>query len=139
MKYRKPRIAWSVAWGVVAVLLCVLWVRSYSYCDIYASSGHNIAFLRGSFCLDSTIQYGATGTGGSFLSGTFSPASSPAHLPAESCTIASTAFSIRLVVLLVASVAAAALSWLPHRFSLRTLLIVTTLIAVVLGLIVWLR
>ena len=26
---RKLRIAWSVAWGVVAVLLCVLWVRSY--------------------------------------------------------------------------------------------------------------
>ena len=29
MKHRKLRIAWSVAWGVVAVLLCVLWVRSY--------------------------------------------------------------------------------------------------------------
>ena len=31
MKYRKLRIAWSVAWGIVAVLLCVLWVRSYSH------------------------------------------------------------------------------------------------------------
>ena len=31
----------------------------------------------------------------------------------------------------------AALSWLPWRFSLRTLLIVTTLVAVVLGLIVY--
>ena len=30
MKYRKLRIAWSVGWGVVAVLLIVLlWVRSY--------------------------------------------------------------------------------------------------------------
>jgi hypothetical protein len=29
MKYRKLRIAWSVAWGIVAVLLVVLWVRSY--------------------------------------------------------------------------------------------------------------
>ena len=29
MKYRKLRIAWSVAWGAVAVLLCVLWIRSY--------------------------------------------------------------------------------------------------------------
>src|SRR5262245_24633565 len=27
--FRKLRIAWSVAWSVVAVLLCVLWVRSY--------------------------------------------------------------------------------------------------------------
>ena len=33
MKYRKLRIAWSVAWGVVAVLLCVLWVRSYWWAD----------------------------------------------------------------------------------------------------------
>src|SRR5262245_51127907 len=31
MKHRKLRIAWSVAWGVVAVLPVVLWVRSYSY------------------------------------------------------------------------------------------------------------
>ena len=29
MRFRKLRIAWSVAWGVLAVLLCVLWVRSY--------------------------------------------------------------------------------------------------------------
>src|SRR5262245_32774785 len=33
MKYRKLRIAWSVVWGVVAVLLCVLWVRSYWLSD----------------------------------------------------------------------------------------------------------
>ena len=26
MNYRKLRIAWSVAWGVIAMLLCVLWV-----------------------------------------------------------------------------------------------------------------
>jgi hypothetical protein len=29
MKYRKLRIAWSVAWGFVAVLLLIFWVRSY--------------------------------------------------------------------------------------------------------------
>ena len=29
MKNRKLRIVWSVAWGIVAVLLVVLWVRSY--------------------------------------------------------------------------------------------------------------
>src|SRR3954453_9683000 len=29
MKFRKLRIAWSVFWGVAAVLLVVLWVRSY--------------------------------------------------------------------------------------------------------------
>ena len=34
MKYRKLRIAWSVAWGVVAVLLIVLWVRSYWWAEV---------------------------------------------------------------------------------------------------------
>jgi hypothetical protein len=29
MKPRNFRIAWSVGWGVVAMLLVVLWVRSY--------------------------------------------------------------------------------------------------------------
>src|SRR5262245_58555611 len=29
MRFRKLRIAWSLAWGLLAVLLCVLWVRSY--------------------------------------------------------------------------------------------------------------
>src|SRR5262245_41811296 len=34
MRFRKLRIAWSVVWGVVAVLLVVLWVRSYFGCDL---------------------------------------------------------------------------------------------------------
>src|SRR6186713_3174521 len=33
MKYRKLRVAWSVVWGVVAVLFCALWVRSYWWVD----------------------------------------------------------------------------------------------------------
>jgi hypothetical protein len=38
MRFFNLRIAWSVAWGVVAVLLCVLWVRSYWHCDILNTS-----------------------------------------------------------------------------------------------------
>ena len=34
MKHRKLRIAWSVAWGIVAVLLVALWVRSYRWHDL---------------------------------------------------------------------------------------------------------
>jgi hypothetical protein len=34
MKHRKLRIAWSVAWGLAAVLLVALWVRSYRRHDI---------------------------------------------------------------------------------------------------------
>jgi hypothetical protein len=29
MRFRKLRIAWSVGWGIICVLLIVLWVRSY--------------------------------------------------------------------------------------------------------------
>ena len=36
MKYRKLRIAWSVWWGVVAVLLCALWCRTYSWIDRFS-------------------------------------------------------------------------------------------------------
>jgi len=52
MKYRKLRIAWSVAWGVVCLLLVALWVRSYSRWDIAVVTvhvDHGISFksLRG--------------------------------------------------------------------------------------------
>ena len=33
MRFRKLRIAWSVVWGLAAVLLIVLWVRSYWWHD----------------------------------------------------------------------------------------------------------
>jgi hypothetical protein len=33
MRFRKLRIAWSVFWGLAAVLLIVLWVRSYWWHD----------------------------------------------------------------------------------------------------------
>ena len=39
LKYRKLRIAWSVAWGMLAVLLIALWVRSYWHVD-YSGSDH---------------------------------------------------------------------------------------------------
>src|SRR6476620_3231066 len=35
MRHRKLRVAWSVVWGVVAVLLVVLWVRSYWQADAF--------------------------------------------------------------------------------------------------------
>src|SRR5262245_22170631 len=34
MRFRKLRIVWSVAWGIVAVLLIGWWMRSYRHADI---------------------------------------------------------------------------------------------------------
>src|SRR5262245_20924320 len=47
VRFRKLRIAWSVMWGVVAVLVCVLWVLSYSWHHSICIRTINKGFLQG--------------------------------------------------------------------------------------------
>src|SRR5215813_443843 len=55
MKFRKLRIAWSIVWGVVAVLLIVLWVRSYQTCDRTHINSHLFGVsTEGAFIVDWT-------------------------------------------------------------------------------------
>ena len=117
MRYRKLRIAWSVVWGVVVVLLCMLWVRSQS--DIRKApttqdSGRMDRNLDALFARSYNAQ-----NVGDFESG-----------------IAIPDWAIIAPVLLIG-----VLPWIQRakRFSLRTLLIAATLVAAVLGLIMWLR
>jgi hypothetical protein len=149
MKYRKMRIAWSVAWSMVAVLLIVLWVRTnspwtyyYSRFQTHMNGGFGIRSFDGRLGIYSwdmrparwnsvaknwRSNYGRTDSEPDGILG-FAISRSWAYgviLPYWFLTI--------LTVFIVAS------SWLHWRFSLRTLLIATTLIAVGLGLIVWLR
>jgi hypothetical protein len=43
MRFRKLRIAWSVGWSLLAVLLIALWVRSYRHWDVfYAGLGQRV-------------------------------------------------------------------------------------------------
>jgi hypothetical protein len=149
MRFQKLRIAWSVAWGVIAVLLCVPWVRSYWFIDMFSgpmfspgrvfvagsitgSLGFGFSAQSGSpppWTLD-TVETGDVlfkGRKMSFLQhvfGTFQISGDYAVLPYSG------------LVLVFATLATA--PWLRWRFSLRTLLIFTTLVAVGLGLIVWL-
>ena len=51
MKYRKLRIAWSVGWGIAAVLMCLLWVRSYWV-------HHTLSFNYGTSSVDITSHDG---------------------------------------------------------------------------------
>jgi hypothetical protein len=159
MKHRKLRIAWSMAWGIAAVLVVALWVRSYWLRDrithnyvgrTYARFGYSIDSLRGR-CSVLVIKH--------------VPAYSPDRMqyvswPADdtvsiafpvgslACTwlgfkwesspdafaiIVPYWFPLSAIGVLIAAM------WVPWRFSLRTLLIATTLVAVGLGLIVWLR
>ena len=145
MKYRKLRIAWSVVWGVVAVLLIGLWMRSYWYVDCYGVPIGRVNFIAQS--LRGSIVLGWE-TGGKFSSvrGHSSAPVSIARLtddgpgdiswlgfrlarsPDEICLV------LPMWLCLAVTIGLASISWLRWRFSLRTLLIASTLVALVLGL-----
>jgi hypothetical protein len=112
MKYRKLRIAWSVVWGTIAVLLFVLWVRSYYHVDLMDR-------VRGPIWTRIDSTSGSVGFHRRDMA-------------------ANRGFVIRCPtwILSVAAILLATISW-PTRFSLRTLLIATTLVAVLLGLTAW--
>jgi hypothetical protein len=148
MKYRKLRIAWSVLFGLLCLTLIVLWVRSYwwSYQATYVHSA--------------TAVFALTSTDGqiNFISGTppmfsdkVSGVSSWKTMPfVDTLTRHASEHRFRFIqdgdlelvsiphwfaILLTGTVAA--LPWLRWRFSLRTLLMAMTLVAVVLGWIVY--
>jgi hypothetical protein len=152
MKFRKLRIAWSVGWGIGCLLLVVLWVRSYWVCDVVfhldpnagttigASSGI-VYFVRLDNLTSSSNTYEAHGW--EYVShkpteGEVSPRLQFGHLANSAIGIVNIQLPCWLGAL--SCVVLAVLPWIrwSNRFSLRTLLIVTTLVAVVLGLMVWL-
>jgi hypothetical protein len=144
MKYRKLRIAWSIVWGLGAMLLVVFWIRSNFWLEeIYVPIG------RSSFLLGISVSnHVGVGFSSSSPSGTWfwAPpfdinewlaliANDEAHkdrmhtLGLDNGTLV---MAYWLPVILSSVIAAC--PWFPGRFSLRTLLIATTLVAVVLGL-----
>jgi hypothetical protein len=145
MKYRKLRIAWSVIWGVAAVLLCVLWVRSYWWSDQYhlqAGRWFGGSTNRGRFVLHwfdvSSRNNWETGYH-CYSTILVDWKKEDRAAPPFYCVflMASGGYSLIGPMFLLAAITAflAAAPWFRWRFSLRTLLIVTTLVAVVLGVI----
>jgi hypothetical protein len=152
ISFRKLRITWSVAWGVVIVLLAVLWVRSYWRSDfvgynfeidygfgIRSSEGrtHFVSYNARSYTGSSRIR-----TTGFYLASFDVSQDGPPgpqwgfaikgrHKPATYLTVPH--WSLLLVSILLVS----RMIPLRRRFSLRTLLIAMTLVAVGLGVIVW--
>jgi hypothetical protein len=160
MKHRKLRIAWSVTWGIVAVLLIVLWVRSYYYCDrLYGvqSDGWNTYVLSsfGELILQrSPVSAGLPPTPMEY-SGKSQTQSRDGwlaeHYPAESgfklpdlygwyssATLTRVDVQYSCVAIVCAVIAILPWTIVRWRFTLRTLLIATTLIAIALTVIVWL-
>jgi hypothetical protein len=146
MKHRKLQIAWSVGCGIAAALLILLWVRSCHTLDSCQMSafGKSIHFqsVRGKL-----VGFYSSAKDG-WKSGSF-PAFRIAKdselksaIMGKANTVTYSADWDRFVVVpyvaaLVISLVFGASSWLGWTFSLRTLLIATTLVAVGLGLIVW--
>ena len=145
MRFRKLRIAWSVAWGLACVLLIVLWVRSYWKWDTLASrlpTGSNLVL---------TSWGGDFSVGIDYQPGPFAPTEAlefdsrltsswtrddsergfGIHRGPTYLIIASPAWFWVLMDVLLSGA-----PWIRKRFTLRTLLIATSLVAVVLGLIV---
>ena len=139
MRYRYLRITWTVFCGIACVLLLVLWVRSYFRNDSsYVSSRYLLLEIESHsgeiICWWHELDYQPN-----------------FYFPDEPSTHSLWGFGIHRQAGLTANslpywfpvllaAAFAAIPWLPwsRRFSLRTLLIATTLLCVGLGLIVWL-
>lgn len=140
MKYRKLRIVFSSMCGVLCLLLIVLWVRSYRWYD-FTPTG--VTSARGILYVGHEISI--TPSQGSV--GDVKTSDHRDHL-FDVDSIRGTVVDVQPVgrgislpysTLILPILALTAVPWLPWstRFNLRTLLIATTVVAMVLGLIVW--
>ena len=148
MRFRKLRIAWSVGWSIAYLLLIVLWVRSFSRWDgievpMVRMNGISVSSVHGVVILDTfSERYGKQRlTSWHVYSSKLTPDIAENFVGQPTFRISLSKFVSEIlfphwVCVSIAGVLAA-LPWLPRRFSLRTLLIATTLVAVVLGIIVW--
>jgi hypothetical protein len=140
MRFRKLRIAFSATCLIACVLLCVLWVRSYRWSE----------FLR----IPITDSYGVFGTNFNGQTSVGSLNTIPRKWIVDKWSFdqfapngvrqlfgqfgiqKSTVFVPSWFLVVIAGSLAVA-PWIRCRFSLRTLLIATTLVAAVLGVIVY--
>ena len=150
MKFRKLRIAWSVTWGVVAVLFVVSWVRSYCGYDAVTWARHNSSGLLVDSCkgrfgiaifrsgdlrvpIDERVYFEVThGSDDWFPKGKFGFGTETGDLDLP-FHFMPYCFPFSLAAAFTAA------PWFRTRFSLRTLLIATTLVALGLGIATWVR
>jgi len=147
VRYRKLRIAWSVAWGIALLLFIPLWARSYWFDSAFEAQRQRtfvIVALAGGVArihgqadfsnLPTRMRWG--------FSNDPHKSSQPFWVP-ELILDPNPEFGYGLItpcwlVAVFLSLLGVA-PWLCFRYSLRTLLIATTLVALLLGLFAWLR
>jgi hypothetical protein len=153
MKFRNLRIAWSVMCGILCLMLIALWVRSYWQWDNVGTnktpSLYHVVSLDGRAILlnELFIPTGSdTGDRRSWFyltqeSGPMPPYSFPSYLGFY-VKLGKSQWIIALpyCFLAAAAIAMAAFPWARWHltFSLRTLLLTVTFLALALGTIVWL-
>ena len=143
-RFRKLRIAFSALCGIISLLLIALWVRSYWHCDRFSMQWGNASHILGAVSTRGLLAIGE-GDATTPLKERFAISSTSAratNLETNDIGFRGKRFGVGdwfltmpywfPVLLLVVS---AALPW--NRFSLRTLLIAMTLVAALLGAIVW--
>jgi hypothetical protein len=127
---RYLRIAWSVGFCILSLLLIALWVQSYS--SVYQ------VYIRPGFISAQGYIY-ISGSGITLTASDLFWNSVHRVDGLLKVTSHGSGISIPDGCLLLFAGAFTAMPWLPYRFSLRTLLIATTLVAAVLGLVVYFR
>jgi hypothetical protein len=134
--FRKLRSAWSVGCGILCVLLIVFWVRSYSWLDSASLFGkYSLASFRGDIFVNRPVVL--------TYSGPAPPRFSPPRygitsIPADQrgLIIFEGGWAIPYWLSMLPVVALGIAPWFRWRFSLRTLLIAATLVALAVGLVV---
>ncbi len=152
---RYLRIAFSATCLVACVLLVALWIRSYRWQDAVAGNltnrqAYGVSSLKGRMRALLVVYYAQphfedfewrTVDYSGYESSNFLEWNPSWKYGVRTLPEPNTAFSVTLPLwtLVVSSIAIAAAPWirLSKRFSLRTLLIATTLVALVLGAIVY--
>jgi hypothetical protein len=151
MKHRNLRIAWSVAWGIVAVLLIALWVRScwtmdsiavpvsrtkkFDFCSMPGACGCGIFkrnIVDSTWYTQSTDEYRKKFDHLARYSGNWG------RFDLFCERIEAVIFPDWFLIGVATVLSACPMVHWSRRFSLRTLLIAITLVAVGLGLVVWL-
>jgi hypothetical protein len=143
------RIAFSATCGIACVLLVVLWVRSYWWqdvCSVSVPSSQRLVVMSMEGKLSFRINDSHINRFFSYktysVDVVFANLSRESGMSVEQLKKRPRDYSRSFLVAshcvaVIGSAALAAFPWLRWRFSLRTLLIAMTLIAVVLGAVVW--
>jgi hypothetical protein len=142
MKHRKLRIAWSVGWVLATLPLLVLWALSYSEFDNWDVQFGNSGTMRVWTALGRIVAKPAVGQ-----SDTNWIAANPVEVQEWGRLAPRWSFGdgnfwcvpIWFPVAMASVFAIAPLVPWSTRYSLRAILLIITIIAVGLGLIVWLR